>query len=59
MDNNTTCTYYADKATVLENGDLQFVGNAWMNNDGMNVVVVKVLLNGVWSEIGYVYYTVE
>ncbi len=59
MDNGTTTTYYAEKATVLENGDLQFVGNAWANNDGLNTIIVKVRVNNVWVEAGTVEYTVE
>ncbi len=59
MDNGTTTTYYADKATVLDNGDLQFVGNAWANNEGLNTIVVKVRVNNAWVEAGTVEYTVE
>ncbi|MBR4114802.1 MAG: hypothetical protein IKK40_02160, partial [Bacteroidales bacterium] len=59
MDNGTTTTYYAEKATVLDNGDLQFVGNAWANNEGLNTIVVKVRVNGAWVEAGTVEYTVE
>ena len=59
MDNGTTATYYAEKATVLDNGDLQFVGNAWANNEGLNTIVVKVRVNGAWVEAGTVEYTVE
>ncbi len=59
MDNGTTTTYYAEKATVLENGDLQFTGNAWANNDGLNTIIVKVRVNNAWVEAGTVEYTVE
>ena len=59
MSNGTTTTYYADKATVLENGDLQFVGNAWANDAGLNTIIVKVRVNNVWVEAGTVEYTVE
>ena len=59
MENGTTTTYYADKATVLENGDLQFTGNAWANNAGLNTIIVKVRVNNVWVEAGTVEYTVE
>lgn len=59
MDNGTTTTYYADKATVLDNGDLEFTGKAWMNNDGLNVVAVYVRVNNTWVEAGSVEYTVE
>lgn len=59
MDNNTTTTYYAEKATVLENGDLSFTGNAWANHDGLNTIIVKVRVNGAWVEMGTLEYTVE
>ncbi|MBQ3128762.1 MAG: hypothetical protein IJC13_06980 [Clostridia bacterium] len=59
MSNDTTTTYYADKATVLDNGDLQFVGNAWANDAGLNTIIVKVRVNNVWVEAGTVEYTVE
>ncbi len=59
MSNGTTTTYYADKATVLDNGDLQFVGNAWANDAGLNTIIVKVRVNNVWVEAGTVEYTVE
>lgn len=59
MGNGTTTTYYADKATVLDNGDLQFVGNAWANDAGLNTIIVKVRVNNVWVEAGTVEYTVE
>lgn len=59
MDNGTTTTYYADKAAVLENGDLEFTGNAWANNDGLNTIIVKVRVNNAWVEAGTVEYTVE
>lgn len=59
MDNNTTTTYSADKAYVLANGDLMFTGNAWMNNDGLNIVKVQIKVAGVWTDAGTVEYTVE
>lgn len=59
MDNGTTTTYSADKATVLENGDLQFTGNAWANHEGLNTIIVKVRVNNVWVEAGSLEYTVE
>ena len=59
MANGTTTTYSADKATVLDNGDLQFVGNAWANDAGLNTIIVKVRVNNVWVEAGTVEYTVE
>ncbi len=59
MANGTTTTYTADKATVLENGDLSFTGNAWANDAGLNTIVVKVKVNGAWVEKGTFDYTVE
>lgn len=59
MANGTTTTYTADKATVLENGDLSFTGNAWANDTGLNTIVVKVKVNGAWVEMGSFNYTVE
>ena len=59
MDNGTTTTYYAEKATVLENGDLSFTGNAWANHDGLNTIIIKVRVNGAWVEMGTLEYTVE
>lgn len=59
MANGTTTTYTADKATVLDNGDLSFTGNAWANDAGLNTIVVKVKVNGAWVEKGTFDYTVE
>ncbi len=59
MANGTTTTYYADKATVLENGDLQFDGKAWANDEGVNTIVIMVRENGKWVEAGAFDYTVE
>lgn len=59
MANGTTTTYMADKATVLDNGDLSFTGNAWANDAGLNTIIVKVKVNGAWVEAGTVEYTVE
>ncbi|MBQ5592915.1 MAG: hypothetical protein IIU80_08205 [Clostridia bacterium] len=59
MANGTTTTYSADKATVLDNGDLQFVGNAWANDAGVNTIIVKVKVNGAWVEMSSFDYTVE
>lgn len=59
MANGTTTTYYADKATVLDNGDLEFTGNAWANDAGINTIVIKVKVNGAWVEKGTFDYTVE
>lgn len=59
MPNGTTTTYYASSATVLDNGDLSFTGNAWANDAGLNTIVVKVKVNGAWVEKGTFDYTVE
>ena len=59
MDNGTTTTYYAEKATVLDNGDLEFTGKAWANNEGLNTIIVKVRVNNAWVEAGTLEYTVE
>ncbi len=59
MENGTTSTYFADKAVVLDNGDLEFTGKAWMNEDGLNSVYVKVKVNGVWETVDCIEYTVE
>lgn len=59
MPDGSTCTYYAAKAVQLENGDLEFTGNAWMNEDGLNSISVNVKVNGVWKDLGAFDYTVE
>ena len=59
MANGTTTTYTADKATVLDNGDLEFNGKAWANDEGLNTIVIKVKVNGSWVEKGTFDYTVE
>lgn len=59
MPNNTTCTYYADDAVTLENGDLEFTGKAWMNDSGVNVVTVYIRSKNVWNEVGTIEYTAE
>lgn len=59
MANGTTTTYYSSKAVTLENGDLEFTGKAWMNEDGENVVTVLVRSNNIWNEVGTIEYTVE
>ncbi len=49
MPNGSTATYAASKATLLENGDLEFIGKAWMNDLGTNTITVQVKLNGKWQ----------
>ncbi|MBQ5591447.1 MAG: InlB B-repeat-containing protein [Clostridia bacterium] len=59
MPDGSTCTYYAANAVQLENGNLEFTGNAWMNEDGLNSISVNVKVNGVWKDLGAFDYTVE
>lgn len=42
MEDGSTCTYSLDAATVNEDGTLTFVGNSWMNHEGLNVITVYV-----------------
>ncbi len=59
MDDGSTTTYAANKATVLENGDLQFTGKAWMNHEGVNTITVQAKVAGKWTTVGTFDYTVE
>ena len=59
MPDGSTCTYNSTKAVTLENGDLEFTGKAWMNEDGLNTISVKVKVNGVWNALDTFDYTVE
>ena len=59
MENGTTTTYMADKATADEDGNLVFSGYAWANAEGLNTIVIKVKVNGAWVEKGAFSYTVE
>lgn len=59
MENGTTTTYMADKATVNEDGNLVFTGYAWANAEGLNTIVIKVKVNGAWVEKGVFSYTAE
>ncbi len=59
MPDGSTATYYTQKAAVLEDGNLEFIGKAWMNNEGLNTVTVKVRVNGAWVDAGTIEYTVE
>ncbi len=59
MPDGSTATYYTQKAVVLEDGNLEFTGKAWMNNEGLNTVTVKVRVNGAWVDAGTIEYTVE
>lgn len=57
MPNNTSVTV-ASKATD-ENGNKIFTGNAWMNEDGLNEIEVKIYRNNFWKTVGTLEYTVE
>ncbi len=57
MPDNTTVTV-ASKATD-ENGNKIFTGKAWMNEDGLNEIEVKIYRNKVWKTVGTLEYTVE
>ncbi|MBQ5592424.1 MAG: hypothetical protein IIU80_05710 [Clostridia bacterium] len=59
MPDGSTCTYYSTKAVQLENGYLEFTGNAWMNENGENLIRVYVRENGKWIEAGEINYTAE
>ncbi len=59
MADGSTTTYAASKATVLENGDLEFTGKAWMNNVGLNTITVQAKIAGKWTTVGTFDYTVE
>ncbi len=57
MQNNTSVTV-ASTATD-ENGNKIFTGNAWMNEDGLNEIEVKIYRNKVWKTVGTLEYVVE
>ncbi|MBQ3128240.1 MAG: InlB B-repeat-containing protein [Clostridia bacterium] len=59
MPDGSTCTYNATKAVTLENGDLEFTGKAWMNEDGLNTISVYIRENNVWNSVGTIEYTAE
>ncbi len=59
MPNGTTTTYSASMASALENGDLQFVGKAWMNEIGTNTITVQIKLNDKWQTAATFDYTAE
>lgn len=59
MPNGTTTTYYSSNAVVLENGDLEFNGKAWMNESGINKIKVFIRSENRWIESGVLEYTVE
>lgn len=53
MDNDTTTTYYT--ATEAD-GKLTYVGNAWMNHYGENIIIVKIRVNNAWLNAGELTY---
>ena len=57
MPNGTSVTV-ASTATD-ENGNKIFIGNAWMNEDGLNEIEVKIYRKNVWKPVGTLEYTVE
>lgn len=57
MPNGTSVTV-ASTATD-ENGNKIFIGNAWMNEDGLNEIEVKIYRKNVWKSVGTLEYTVE
>ncbi|MBP3446888.1 MAG: hypothetical protein J6K64_06400 [Clostridia bacterium] len=57
MPNNTSVTV-ASTATD-ENGNKIFTGNAWMNEDGLNEIEVKIYRKNVWKTVGTLEYTAE
>ncbi len=59
MPDGSTCTYYTAKAVTLENGDLEFTGKAWMNEDGENLIKVYIRKNNLWIQSGEISYTAE
>ncbi|MBQ7044695.1 MAG: hypothetical protein IJN78_08885 [Clostridia bacterium] len=57
MQNNTSVTV-ASTATD-ENGNKIFTGNAWMNEDGLNEIEVKIYRKNIWKTVGTLEYTAE
>ena len=57
MPNGTSVTV-ASTATD-ENGNKIFTGKAWMNEDGLNEIEVKIYRKNVWKSVGTLEYTVE
>ncbi|MBP3442743.1 MAG: hypothetical protein J6L62_08070, partial [Clostridia bacterium] len=53
MDNNTTATYYTASEA---DGKLTYVGTAWINHRGENVIVVKIRVNNAWLNAGELNY---
>ena len=53
MDNGSTATYY--NATEAD-GKLTYIGTAWINHRGDNVIVVKIRVNNAWLNAGELNY---
>lgn len=53
MDNDTTTTYYTPTEA---DGKLTYVGNAWMNHSGENIIIVKIRVNNAWLNAGELTY---
>ena len=57
-DNGTTSTKAASKATVLEDGSLQFTFNCYATHEGECVFTIRALCNDKWTDLGTMTYTV-
>ncbi len=57
MPNNTSVTVASTETD--ENGNKIFKGNAWMNEDGLNEIEVKIYRKNVWKTVGTLEYTAE
>ena len=57
MPNDTSVT--VSTYTTDENGNRVFTGKAWMNEDGLNKIEVKIYRKNVWRTVGTLEYTVE
>jgi hypothetical protein len=56
MEDTSTTTYYT--AVSETDGKKTFVGNAWMNHEGENIIVVKIRVNNAWIKAGELNYNV-
>ena len=56
MEDTSTTTYYT--AVSETDGKKTFVGNAWMNHEGENIIVVKIRVNNAWLKAGELNYNV-
>lgn len=53
MDNDTTTTYYN---STEADGRLTYIGNAWMNHSGENIIIVKIRVKNAWLNAGELTY---